>query len=274
METAVWVDGRLVEPGQAAIRADDHALVGGGVFEAIKVVDRQPFALTRHLRRMAASSEPLGLEVPFDTVRTAVDEILATPAAGRSPCWLRITVTTGSAPMASGERGTPTVVAAVAPMASWPRTATAVVVPWARNDRGATTGLKTISYADNAIALRYAHAHGADEALFGNTRDQLCEGAGSNVAVVLDGRLVTPPLSSGCLAGVTRELLLEWFGDLKEDDVPLDRLGEVEEAFLTSTSRDVHPIASLDGRDLPALGPATAEAMAVFAERVREDVDP
>ena len=112
-------------------------------------------------------------------------------------------MTGGSAPMGTGAVGVrPTVIAAVAPMAPWPPTTDVVVAPWRRNEYGPTTGLKTISYADNVIAHRYAHAQGADEAVFANTRGQLCEGTGTNVVLAVDGRLVTPTLSSGCLAGV------------------------------------------------------------------------
>ena len=86
-------------------------------------------------------------------------------------------------------------------------------MPWVRNERSATAGLKTTSYAENVVALDRAHAEGGSEALFANTRGELCEGTGSNVVVVVDDELVTPPLSSGCLAGITRELLLEWAAD-------------------------------------------------------------
>ena len=124
---------------------------------------------------------------------------MATGQARVSPSWLRITVTGGSAPMGTGAVGVrPTIIGAVAPMAPWPPTTDVVVAPWRRNEYGPTTGLKTISYADNVIAHRYAHAQGADEAVFANTRGQLCEGTGTNVVLAVDGRLVTPTLSSGC----------------------------------------------------------------------------
>jgi branched-chain amino acid aminotransferase len=94
------------------------------------------------------------------------------------------------------------------------------------------------------------------------------------VFVVLDGELVTPPLSAGCLAGVTRGLLLEWFGG-SERDVPAETLAAAEEAFLTSTTRDVQPIRSVDRRVLPAApGPVTGKAAQVFATRAAQSPDP
>src|SRR4029077_15234792 len=81
-----------------------------------------------------------------------------------------------------------------------------VIVPWTRNEGGALAGLKTISYAENVRALAYAEANGAHEAISPNTRGNLCEATGSNVFLVLDGVCCTPPVSAGCLNGVTRQL--------------------------------------------------------------------
>ena len=102
----------------------------------------------------------------------------------------------------------PTLVIALAPMDPWPESTKVAVVPWPRNERGALAGLKTTSYAENVVALAYAKRLGAGEALFADTRGRLSEGTGSNVFVVLGDRLVTPALTTGCLAGVTRALVL------------------------------------------------------------------
>src|SRR4029453_16325426 len=110
---------------------------------------------------------------------------------------------------ARGDAKDGTVTVLTGPPAAWEESAAVAIAPWPRNERGATAGLKTTSYAENAIALAWAVERGASEAIFANTTGALCEGTGSNVFVSFDGRLVTPPLSAGCLAGVTRELLLE-----------------------------------------------------------------
>ncbi|HWC69446.1 MAG TPA: aminotransferase class IV [Acidimicrobiales bacterium] len=271
-----WVDGEIVEPGATAFRPEDKGLVGDGVFEAIKVLDGQPFALRRHLERLLVSARPLGLPVDLDVVRAGVAAVLATDV-GRGPrSWLRITVTAGPAGMAKGAAPTaPTVMVATAPMAPWGPSANAVVVPWCRNERGALAGLKTLSYLENGLALRHALSHGADEGIFPNTLGNLCEGSGTNVFVAHEGRLVTPPLGAGCLAGVTRGLLLEWLPEIEEADLPVEVLGSCTEAFLTSTSRDVHPIGAIDGRRLPWVpGPLTLRAMAVFADCAARHPDP
>ncbi|HWC35960.1 MAG TPA: aminotransferase class IV [Mycobacteriales bacterium] len=267
----LWVDGELVEAGRPVLRADDHGVtVGDGVFETMKVVNGRPFALSRHLDRLVASAAGLGLPVDLDTIRAGVERVLEVDGQPRSR--LRVTVTGGPAPFGS-DRGDapPTVIIATAPLADWPPTADVVVVPWTRNERAATAGLKTTSYADNVIALRYAHERGAAEAIFGNTRGELCEGTGSNVFVGIDGELITPPLDSGCLSGITRDLIVEWLGDVAERPLPVAALAAADEAFLASTTRDVQPIRAVDGRVLPAApGPLTTRAAEVFAQRSAE----
>ncbi|MCU1354408.1 MAG: class aminotransferase, partial [Acidimicrobiales bacterium] len=160
--------------------------------------------------------------------------------------------------------GACTVVAAVAPLDPVAPTTDVVTVPWVRNERSPLVGLKTTSYAENVVALARAKDAGASEALFANTRDELCEGAGTNVFVVLGGVLVTPPLSSGCLAGITRKLVLECTGAV-ERALPFTVLTEAEEVFLTSSTREVQAVAHVDGRAVPAApGPVTAAALAAF----------
>jgi branched-chain amino acid aminotransferase len=145
-------------------------------------------------------------------------------------------------------------------------------VPWTRNEHGALAGIKTTSYAENVRALAFAKARGGSEALFANTAGHLCEGTGSNVFVVVGSRILTPPLSSGCLAGVTRALVLE-ATDAVEQDLPIGVLRSADEVFLTSTGRDVQPVHRVDGRFLVP-GRTTTRAAAAFAALAASDIDP
>ncbi|HEU4913048.1 MAG TPA: aminotransferase class IV [Actinomycetes bacterium] len=271
-----WVNGTVVDDADARVSVFDHGLtVGDGVFETAKVVDGVPFALTRHLVRLGESAAGLGLTAPGpDDLRGAVDEVLSANAEHRGrPLRLRITLTGGTSPLGSdrGDAG-PTLVVALAPMAAWADSAKVVVVPWVRNERSATAGLKTTSYAENVVALAYAKQRGGTEALFANTVGDLCEGTGSNVFLVRDGEVVTPPLSSGCLAGVTRALLMEW-ADVAEKDLPMSALAEADEVFLTSSTRDVQAVHAVDDRVLEP-GPVSRRLAEVFAARAAADVDP
>lgn len=278
---SIWIGsrdgGRLVERDDAAVSVLDHGFtVADGVFETLKVTADGPFALTRHLRRLASSADALGLPAPDDeVVREAVGEVVRANGAdigvfGR----LRITYTAGVAPLGS-DRGdaVPTLVVVAAPAARWPETTSAVTVPWPRNERSALAGVKSTSYAENVVALNRAHAAGASEALFANTRGELCEGTGTNVFVVVDGQVMTPALSSGCLAGITRALVLEWFGG-REEDLPTGILRSADEVFLTSSTRDVHPVVRVDDRTWALAGPISRDLRHAFAERSAEQPDP
>ena len=135
--------------------------------------------------------------------------------------------------------------------------------------------MKTTSYAENVVILAEAHKVGATEALVPNTRGNLCEGTGSNVFLVLGGRLLTPPLLAGCLPGVTRALVLELLPDADEEDVPMGALAEADEVLLTSSTRDVQALRALDGRPLPgADGPFARRASAALADLATRDIDP
>jgi branched-chain amino acid aminotransferase len=272
--TTVWLNGSLVPEEQARLSPFDHGvLVGDGVFETMKVVGGLAFAMGRHLARLRRSGAALALAIPDDEVlRSAVEAVVgANRAVGR----VRITVTGGAGPLGSGRGdGPPTVVVAAGPPSTWEATAAVAVVPWARNERGAVAGVKTISYAENVVALRWAQEHGAEEALFADTTGRLCEGTGSNVFVGVSGRLLTPSLDCGCLAGVTRELLLE-LGHGEEADVPIGALADADEAFLASSTRDVQPVRVIDGRVLPTCpGPLTQKAALAFAALLADDLDP
>ncbi|MER7671584.1 aminodeoxychorismate lyase [Kitasatospora sp. NPDC096128] len=272
--TTSWVNGTLVDSADAAVSALDHGLTtGDGVFETLKAVDGRAFAVTRHLDRLTRSARGLGLPDPdHDLVREACARVLAANPAplGR----LRVTYTGGNAPLSS-ERGStgPTLIVGFNAIDRRPDETAVAVVPWRRNEHSAVAGLKTTSYAENVVALAAAHRVGASEALFANTAGRLCEGTGSNVFVVLGGRLLTPVLASGCLAGITRQLIIDWCG-AEEADLPLDALQGAEEVFLTSTTRDVQAVTRVDDRRLPGVGPVTAKAIAVFAERSGDDLDP
>ncbi|WP_308405774.1 aminotransferase class IV [Streptomyces tardus] len=271
----IWVNGALHDRDSARLSVLDHGLtVGDGVFETLKVQDGRAFALTRHLDRLAVSARGLGLEAPdLGLVRHACEAVLeANPVAhGR----LRLTCTAGRSPLSSERGGEElSLVVAVDPCGPAAPSTAAITVPWVRNERGALTGLKTTSYAENVVALARAHRSEASEAVFANTAGQLCEGTGTNVFVAVDGELHTPPLAAGPLAGITRALVLEWVG-AHETDLPFDVLERADEIFLTSSLRDVQAVHRLDGRDLPdAPGPLTAKAQRVFAERSAADIDP
>ena len=272
--TVVWVNGDLVDEHGGSISALDHGFtVGDGVFETLKVVGGRPFAMTRHLDRLARSAVGLGLTPPDREQVAAACAHVVGRLGDEEVHRLRITYTAGRGPLGSDRTdATPTLAIAASPAPAWSAGAAVASAPWPRNERGPLVGLKTTSYADNVVALAWARERGAGEAVFVNTAGRLCEGTGSNVFVVLDGELLTPSLASGCLAGITRDLVLEWT-EAREADLPGDALAKASEAFLTSSTRDVQPIVEVDGRPMAA-GPVTKAAAATFARRSTADIDP
>ena len=270
-----WVNGQILDdPKAAAIAVSDHGFtVGDGVFEAVKVVEGKPFALTRHLDRLGASAKGMGLPpVDEQEVRRGVAAVVHRQhlPLGR----IRITYTGGEAPLGSGRGDHPPTLVVVADLMKPREGATYVVtVPWPRNERGALVGLKTTSYGENVVALAYAAERGASEAIFANLAGNLCEGTGSNVFYAVEGELRTPTLAGGCLAGISRALMLEWHG-AREVDEPIDVLREAGEIFLVSTTRDVQAVRRFNDRELDAPGRITSEAMRVWSTKERENLDP
>ena len=277
--TRVWVNGDLVDPTGPSVSALDHSVtVGDGVFETAKIASGVPFALTRHHRRLERSATGLGLP-PLDlaVVDKGVAAVLDGPAIdfGR----LRYSVTGGVGPLGSDRDDTAlTYIVLAAPQPLPPSSGKLTVVPWTRNERSAVVGLKTTSYAENVVAFARAKQVGAVEAVFGNTRGELCECTGSNVFVVVDGVVLTPPAESGLLLGITRELTIEWGRaaglEIREETLPLDVLRSADEVFITSSTKDVLPVHAVDDRDLSPDRPVTTELQRVFRSNAERDSDP
>ncbi|MCW2799934.1 MAG: 4-amino-4-deoxychorismate lyase [Aeromicrobium sp.] len=274
-----WLNGRLLQsPDEPAISALDHGIiVGDGVFETVKVELDQPFALTRHLDRLVRSAEGLGIGTPDIG---AIREGIAATLEGQDLAFgrIRITVTSGPGPLGSprGAAGLTTVVIAE-PSERPPSISQIATVPWTRNEHGALSGLKTTSYAENALMVEYALARGASEAVMANTAGQLCEGTGANIMYVIGDQLVTPTLAAGPLAGVTRALVLEWCAgelDVVERDAPIDVLQTADEVILVGTTRDVQAISKVDDREVRAPGPITAKAQEIWAREAAKGIDP
>ena len=283
MSTWVWSDGSVVPAAAARVSALDRGLLlGEGVYETLKVIDGTPFALTRHLQRLHRSAAIVGLDLPVDDgeLRGACGDLLE--VAQRRGGWpnglgrLRITVTGGAAALGPGasSNGSALVLAA-GPGSAWPPTSNVATVAWRRNQDRPTRGAKVTSALDDVLALAEARRQGADEAVLANTSGALAEGTGSNVFVVVDGVLATPSLSTGCLPGITRDLVCELAAVVERDDLTLDDLRRADEAFLTSSTRDVHPVARVDGVALRAApGPVTSEVLSSFAALQRSSSDP
>ena len=269
---ALAVSGRgLVDPRDPVVRADDEALLRGrAAFETLRVYGGRPFRLERHVDRLEASAASIGLPT---VVRGEIDELAAAvlPATGGSDTVLRLVWTAGPA------EGPPMGLALLSPVPAWieqmrPRGARAVsllgiraVVPWL------LPGVKSTSYAVNMAAEAEAKRRDADEAIFVDSDDYVLEGTVTNIWWRSDKTLFTPALDLGILAGVTRATLLELAPacgyEVEEGAYLLDDVLGADEAFTSSSVREVMPLIEVDGVAL-GRGPAAdalQEALRVAA---------
>jgi branched-chain amino acid aminotransferase len=256
------------------IAGNDHGLlVGDGVFETLKVTERGAFAVRRHLNRLTRSAAALHLPPPDHLrIREAIDAVVDGRDFPRGK--LRITYTGGRGPLGSeAAYGPPTLFAALAPADPAAPITSIVTAPWTRNERGALAGVKSTSYAENVRTLAYAAEKEASEAIFLNTAGHVCEGTGTNVFLVFEDTVVTPPLSSGPLPGITRELIMEW-SPVEERDLTLEEAKRADEVFITSSMRDVQRIERWDDLIFSPVRPITEAVATAFDERSQADLDP
>ena len=249
--THAWINDGLASISDAKVSVLDHGFtVADGVFETLLVTEGKVFALDRHLARLAKSAAGLGISAPdFPQITNAISQVLANNPKidfGR----LRVTLTSGTGPLGSDRTSTqPTLVIALAEQPTWPKSTSLLLVPWNRNENSPLVGLKTTSYAENVYALAAAKSYGFSEAIFCDTSGRLCEGTGSNVFLVNGEQLVTPSEASGLLRGITRDLVVELAGEsgftVIEEDVDPKQLWEADEVFITSSTRDIHPVSEL-----------------------------
>ena len=271
----IWLDGAVYDdPSEAMIAGNDHGLlVGDGVFETLKVTAQGAFAVQRHLNRLSRSAAALHLPPPdHGRIREAIDAVVDSRDFPRGK--LRITYTGGRGPLGSeAAYGPPTLLAALAPADRAAPITSIVTAPWTRNERGALAGVKSISYAENVRTLGYAAEKEASEAIFLNTAGHVCEGTGTNIFLVFGDTVVTPPLSSGPLAGITRELIMEW-SQVEERDLTVEEAKRADEVFITSSMRDVQGIERWDDLIFSPARQITEAVATGFAERSEADLDP
>jgi branched-chain amino acid aminotransferase len=253
------LDGRVMPTAEATIPVTDEGLLrGDGAFEVIRVYNGRPFALEDHLARLRRSITNLRLDADLDAVQADVEALLdAVP--GYDDC-LRVLLTRG------GHR-----ISILEPTPPHKPTITLASVTYAPTR--VLDGVKSLSYAANMLATRIAKEQGADEALLVTPHGRVLEGTTSSFFWARDdGVLRTPPLEDHILASITRIRLLEEV-EVVEEPCPVDELARVQEAFLASTTREVHAISSIDGRALPAVpGPLTEAAAAAFRARVEREL--
>jgi branched-chain amino acid aminotransferase len=254
------VDGTVLPADEATIGVTDLGLLrGDGVFEVVSVYEGKLFAWEDHLRRMATSAKNLRLEIDLSAVQRDMDALLA--EAGPVTGAIRFLITR------SGRR-----VGLVEPVPEDREPVLLVTVEYAPTR--ILDGVKSLSYSGNMLATRIAIEKGGNEALLVTPHGRVLEGPTSSFFVSFDGEtLVTPPLSDHVLDSITRRRLLAMLPHAREEVVTRDSLHRAREAFLASTTREVHPVARIDDDVLPVTpGPLTAAAAEAFDAHVAAEL--
>ena len=275
------VGGRVVPAESARVSVLDTGFThGDSVYETLRTYGGRPFELTRHLRRLRASAARLGFEIGQgdDVLRKRLDEVLARAANPES--YIRLIVSRGIGDISyhfDRVHG-PTVVMVVKPFEplreeDYTRGIAVVFVSVRRNARDALDpAIKSCNLLNNVLAVREAQSRGALEALMLNAAGEVAEGASSNVFVVTDGAVRTPPLAAGILAGITREVALELCRDLgvpvREEALSTADIFAADEVFITSTLKETAPVSTVDGRRIGdgMPGPVTLRLLGAFRE--------
>jgi branched-chain amino acid aminotransferase len=273
------VNGVVVPAEQARVSVLDNGFTfGDSVYETLRTYRGRPFERGRHFKRLRASAGRVGFEIPAgdEVLSRQLDDLLARGANEES--YIRLIATRGVGDISYDfeKVAGPTLVMVVKPWGGYPAAHYSEGVPVAivsirRNHPLALDpAIKSCNLLNNVLAVREAQARGASEAILLNHRDEVAEGAASNVFVVRAGILRTPPLDAGILAGITREVVLELAARLgapaREEPVSVWDLRNAEEAFLTSTTREVMPIRAIETQPVGAgrPGPLTLRLLEAF----------
>ncbi len=250
------LDGEVMPAAEATIPATDEGLLrGDGVFEVIRVYDGRPFAFEEHMARLERSAANLRLPLDLEAVRSDAHRLLAQAGAGPPHEALRIVVTRGGRRLLLTE-----------PLHELPervRLATVTYSPTRVLD-----GVKSLSYAANMLAGRLAREQGFDEALLVTPHGRVLEAPTSSIFWIKEGEVLTPPLEDHILASITRRIVMELTG-AQERPCTLDDLRAADEAFLSSTIREVQPVAAVDEHEFPSAGERTAQIAEQVGAHIR-----
>lgn len=266
----VSIEGHVVDSGEARVSVFDRGfLYGDSVFEVFRTYRGVPFAQREHLERLQRSADRLMIAMPV-SVETLCSEVAATlEAAGEGEWYVRVVITRGMGPLTydptTATRPLRVIIAApvtVPPAEHYERGIAVSLLHASRpTDDDRASGAKASNYLANLLAVHEAKQQGAQEALMLGRRGQILEGASSNVFIVKDGAVRTPEPQPGVLVGITRAAVLAAASAagirVEEAEVRPEDLYAADEAFITSSIREVMPVVAADGRTIGSGAPGS-----------------
>ncbi len=260
-----------LSPGQTGL------LMGWGVFTTLRIYRGVPFAFERLWARITRDAERLEIEMPFEfeKVRRAIMDLAA--ANHQPESMARVSFVKNHGGLWAQADGLPPtdLIIFTRPLVAWPAAHRLTIQPGGIFSGGSYAGAKMLSWVPHIAALQRAHEAGYDDALLLNEKDQLAECTSANIFLVRGGEILTPPLSAGCLAGITREILVEIAPangfKLRETDLAPDDLSTAEEVFISSTTREVAGVSFINPRwNYPCPSKTTAALDGAFKSYVQE----
>ncbi|MDP9054398.1 MAG: aminotransferase class IV [Acidobacteriota bacterium] len=274
-------NGEIVEIGGPALFVGQVGLLSGwGVFSTIRVMDGALFAWDRHWARMSRDGQLLNVTMPPDPSAIERDLLRLVEANEAWNCTLRLVVVRNGGGMWEGRatgRASDTI-ALTADLKNWGSGVRLGIQPHARYSASDFTRAKVLSWAHNLRWAERAQERGLDEVILLNEFDRVAECTSANVFAVFGHEVVTPPLSEGCLPGVTREVVL---GELRlpglriaERNLTVEELQSAEEVFITSTTRGLLPVMEIDGRRTKGPYAVCTRLAEAFDSYVAADVRP
>ena len=288
MSIAVNIDGRVCNEQDARVSVLDHGfLFGEGVYEVLRTYDQRPFLYPEHMTRLRASAGRITLTCPVDDAEV-LSRIRETIVAAALPgeAYVRLVLTRGVGDLVYDPAAcpVPTLVVIVKPHVDPPAAALrdgvrlALVSVVRNHPQSVNPAIKSNNLLNNALAMQEAYRRGGFEALMKNHRGELCECAQSNVFLVRDGALWTPPADAGLLVGITRGFVFELASSLgitlRETALHEEDLSTADEAFITSTTREIVPVVAVDAQTIGSgtPGPVTRRLMEAYRESVNTRV--
>ena len=260
MNNTIYINDRFIPENEASISPlDTGFLFGEGLFETIRSYHGQPFQLENHLARLRLGLQTLALPEPRNLKQshTIIAELLTANQLTKKPGTIKIIVSRGTAKLHNTDKILPPTLLIRATeldlesIKQRQQGMRALILPWRRDRQNPLLKVKSLNYLENRFGLQEAHRKGFDEGIFLNHEGEFCEGSFSNLFLIRDKTLLTPPLTAGLLPGITRAFILQTANLLGLDcrEVPLypKDLGECNGAFLTSSLMEIAPLIELDG---------------------------
>ncbi len=278
MDSIIIHNQNLIPMAEARLSPQQAGLLmGWGVFSTLRIYRGRPFQYDRHWQRMRHDAERLSVPMPYDNQQVYRCLLKLIEANQRADGMARIYFVRNTGGIWSGTNppALTDLLIFTQPMVAWPSSYKLKVQPMAVFSAGIYAGAKMLSWAVNSTIQEKAKADGYDDALLLNERGQIAECTSANVFLVRQGRVLTPPLSSGCLPGVTRDVVMEVAPrigvPIVEQDLTVQDLRDADEVFISSSTREVGGVAGIGGEiTYQAPGHITAAMENGFREYVEK----